>query len=385
MKKIFNLENFIYLAVLAIPLSEFKFTLFGIPTDIFEILILIGLSALLTRKERLKIELGGQGKYLWGIGLILIGLLLSTSISGAWHSGLGVIKGWFLVPLAFSWLASTAVPSGKSENVWKALFWSAFLVSSAALAYFFSGIKTFDGRLEAFYNSPNYLAMYIAPAILIGAVLFRQNRKLYGASLAVMITALYLTFSYAAWLALFASALIAIAMQKKTLKKAALVAGAVAVIFGIFIFFQAGSVKMDNLIHLKARSSAASRMMIWHSAARILQDNWIFGIGPNRFQEKYLEYQKYFPPYLEWSAPEPHNLFLAFWLQAGLIGLVSFLALLYFWFRDVFSRKADAIQVISIAVMAYILIHGIADTTYFKQDLAAVFWLNFIMAIRRDR
>ena len=27
------------------------------------------------------------------------------------------------------------------------------------------------------------------------------------------------------------------------------------------------------------------------------------------------EYQKHFPPYLEWAVPQPHNLYLAFWLQ----------------------------------------------------------------------
>jgi len=31
-----------------------------------------------------------------------------------------------------------------------------------------------------------------------------------------------------------------------------------------------------------------------------------------------------------------------------------------------------------LGVMLYVLVHGIFDTTYFKNDLAVVFWLNFL-------
>ncbi len=148
-----------------------------------------------------------------------------------------------------------------------------------------------------------------------------------------------------------------------------------------FLFFQFGSQKMSDLVHFGSRSSAASRIMIWSAAGRIIRDNWLFGIGPNRFQDKYLEYQKYFPPYLEWSVPEPHNLLAAFWLQSGLLGLAGFMSLLWIWLKRIVKKEKTKIVVAAAAIIIYILAHGLVDTTYFKQDLASIFWLAFLAAI----
>jgi O-antigen ligase len=120
--------------------------------------------------------------------------------------------------------------------------------------------------------------------------------------------------------------------------------------------------------------------MIWQSSGKILSDNWLLGIGPGNFQDKYLEYQKYFPPYLEWAVPHPHNLYLAFWLYGGLVGLVSFLVILYFFFKKVETPKlgvSTGVKYIALGVMIYVLLHGLVDTTIFKNDLAVVFWLTY--------
>lgn len=35
----------------------------------------------------------------------------------------------------------------------------------------------------------------------------------------------------------------------------------------------------------------------------------------------------------------------------------------------------------SLGIMFYFLLHGLVDTTYFKNDLAVIFWLNFMMLL----
>ena len=92
-------------------------------------------------------------------------------------------------------------------------------------------------------------------------------------------------------------------------------------------------------------------------------------------------YQKYFPPYLEWAVPHPQNLYLSFWLYGGMIGFLAFGAMLVFWFREALSKSDGKAIIMALGIMIYIVIHGLFDATYFKNDLAVIFWLVYFSAI----
>jgi O-antigen ligase len=151
------------------------------------------------------------------------------------------------------------------------------------------------------------------------------------------------------------------------------------------VYSQIGSEKLNNLLN-SDRSSWQSRLMVWRSALKIGWDNWFFGVGPGMFQKYYLDYQKYFPPYLEWAVPQPQNIFLAFWLQTGLVGLIGFFWLIINFFRRVLrllkkqkpsyakaSEGREPLALALMAVMIYILVHGLLDATFWKNDLALIF------------
>jgi O-antigen ligase len=152
------------------------------------------------------------------------------------------------------------------------------------------------------------------------------------------------------------------------------------VFLSVLFFSQLEKNKLNDLINANGRSSFFSRMMIWRSAEKMIEDSWFWGIGAGNFQEKYLAYQKHFPAYLEWAVPHPHSVFLAFWLYGGIFGLVGFLTLIYFWFSSILrSQKNPNLKMIGLGIMLYILFHGLVDTTYFKNDLAVIFWLLFTL------
>ena len=138
-----------------------------------------------------------------------------------------------------------------------------------------------------------------------------------------------------------------------------------------------------DIITINQRSSVASRVMIWRSAQKMLENDWAMGIGPSNFQEKYLDNQKYFSPYLEWAVPHPHSLYLAFWLSAGLLGFLTFLLMLGWWLKDFWKNKKreTLLGLVSLSIILYFLLHGLADTTYFKNDLAVIFWLAYLNAL----
>lgn len=381
MRKYLSLENSICLVVFFLPSYLIKINFFIFPTNLLEILIgIIFLAWLFSKKSRTgfkKIFLENI-TFFFGFFLIFFGLLISTFLNDSWKIGLGIIKGWFLIPLVFVFMARTAVPKEKMEKIWEVYYFSSFFIAVISLVYLSFGKITYDGRLSGFFNSPNYLAMQLAPAIIIFFALFyskklsRQKKYLLFFSLPFILLSFYLTYSYAAWLAVALSILSILSVQKEICIK-------ICIIILIFFSLQFSSEKFNDLINFDKRSSISSRLIIWRSSEKILQDNFVFGIGPGNFQEKYLEYQKYFPLYLEWAVPHPHNIYLAFWLSGGLLGIIGFLSLIFFWLRKAFGQKEKSFFLLaSIGIMLYILLHGFFDTTYFKNDLAIVFWLCFI-------
>jgi O-antigen ligase len=329
-----------------------------------------------------------QRKYLLPIVLIFGGLILSILANNNHFSGLGILKGWFLAPFLIFFMIYSYIPKEKIINIYKFYFWSVAAVSAMSLIYVLLGFLTFDGRLQGIFNSPNYLAMYTCPGIIVGAIWLSrmQSAKIkmqnFNAKLkigifvffSVMVVALYFTYSYAAWLAITLS-LTAVWWSKViTFKNKKIFWLALFIV--LVLSLQVGSAKFHNLSN--SRSSFQSRLMIWQSSEKMLESNWLLGIGPANFQEKYLSYQKYFPPYLEWAVPHPHNIFLAFWLYSGLLGLLGFLILLFYFFSDLVKKDNNPLRIIALVVMIYFLLHGLIDTTYFKNDLAIVFWLNFL-------
>ena len=207
------------------------------------------------------------------------------------------------------------------------------------------------------------------------------------------------------------------------------------IIFGILFFtvsalFFVQKEFFENRVS-SDRSSLSSRTMIWTSALHIARDNPILGIGPGNFQTKYLEYQHFYPPYLEWAVPHPHNILLTFWLYSGILGVIGFLIVVYliaFRFVSFFNffpsslchsreggnpglkeknyvswipafagmteihgrvqknkKTADIFAIAVFCALLSILLHGLVDTTIWGNALSAVSGLLFMAAMNYTR
>jgi O-antigen ligase len=382
-------EILIFATVFLIPSYLIRFNIFGVPTNVLEILIYSTFVSHLFEKPAIKWkELYENYKtYIFSIALIFIGLILSTLANQNYREGFGIIKGWFFDPILFSFILINKIKEQRDiENILKTFYFSAFSISLIALEYFFYGHLTYDGRLEAFYSSPNYLAMFLAPSVFIGLYLFKiqsasWRTKFKIQNFVIPVTLLlisfiiYFTHSYAIWISIILSLLIIGFITKKLNKK--ILATSALIVFVAFLT-QINNPKLKDIF--SERSSLSSRIMIWESSVLMIKNDPIFGIGPGNFQNKYLEYQKYFSPYLEWAVPQPHNLYLAFCLQGGIIGLTGFIILVATWLKKtakkiLSNQKNSAVLAVSLGIVIYILFHGIFDTTYWKNDLALIFWI----------
>lgn len=384
MRKIFKLENLIYLTILALPSYLWRFSLLGVSFNGLDCLLgasFFGWLIYYREKTDYKLFFQRHKGLLVSTGIILLGLIVSVLVNKNYATGAGIIKSWFLLPILFSFVSHSLIRDDKLKNIFLTYYTSAFIVAFASLFYFIFGKTTYDLRLQGFFNSPNYLAMYLAPAFFIFFHLFpvtkKWKQKVFLVSFFVIIYALYFTYSYASWVSIGAAFIFVLVIKKRLICKESL--AALLLLAGLF-FLQLDKNKFSDLINLSSHSSFSSRIMIWQSAEKILEDNRFWGIGAGNFQKNYLAYQKYFPAYLEWAVPHPHNVYLAFWLYGGFFGLAGFLALIYFWFSHISrSQKNASLKLIGLGIMGYILFHGLVDTTYFKNDLAVVFWLLFTL------
>lgn len=370
---------------------------FGIPTNILEILALLAILLTFIKKEDVAIKIikNLSWVFIFSVLLILIGFLLSIFSNDAELVGLGILKGWFIIPMLFSFALCTQIKSFEyMEKIFFSIYFSSTLVSIIALGYKLIGIVTYDNRLTAFYLSPNHLGMYLAPGIIFGLYFlikaisgkaFSNKTLVHGVLLSVMILALYFTYSYATCVALFL-ALFTCLFFIKNHGKLFLIGIVSLIIFAItFFVFQKDTVKFSSLENLSSRSSLASRQTIWKVSTLLIKESPIFGIGPGNFQTAYLSKQSLFQPYLEWAVPQPHNIFLAFWLQAGIIGIVGFLMLLFFIFKSLLilvkNKKNIALAMPLLAFFIYTVLHGLVDTPYWKNDLSFLFWVTIFMTI----
>lgn len=375
------LQNYILLATLfLLPVYLIKLRIGLISLNILEVLIAVLFLVWVSNKQKKYII--HNTLYIIPTLFILAGLALSMFANHNYYSGLGVVKGWFVFPIIFSVIFYDALK--KDGNLLKkamlSLFFSGVTVSIVGIVFEITGTMTYDGRLKVFWDSPNQLAMFLAPIFLVGTFFVSREKKkknlaVYFFGFLLVGLNLYFAKSFGAWLGIFVALLVIFWLKyNKNIPKKYWAIG-LAIILVLFAWF--GSAKYGQITRLGERSSLASRAMIWKSSGLMIKNNPLLGIGPGNFQDKYLEYQKYFPPYLEWSAPHPHNIFLAFWLQSGLVGLAGFvwLVVLFFWDNKTAIKCNRDLGILFLAAMVYVLAHGLVDTTYWRNDLALTFWV----------
>jgi len=399
------IQFFLLLTILLLPVAHWKTLVFGMP--LYSVEIPVGASFLIYLYGCVKnifspLQSVKKQKILFlSIGFFCIGVITSFLSNPFSLTGLGMIKTWFFAPLLFVWLWIETKPEEKDrERMLLIWFLSICGVAISSLVYFLQGNMTFDGRLSAWYASPNYLAFFLAPGILLATYFLsyssssdeKYKKYLLVGMIFLLLFVLFQTHSYTAWISVFLSWLLFLFLERKNtslfqrMQKLFLL---VCILLGFF-FWESGSEKWQSLVHLEERSSVASRVMIWNVAIQAIKEYPFWGIGIGRFQKVYLAYQSQFPLYLEWAVPQPHNLYMAIWLETGLIGLISFLFLILYWVKNqlLFIKKSanertKKRSALFVALLSIFLFIGFFDTPFFKTDLVFFYWILIGLGIEQ--
>lgn len=77
----------------------------------------------------------------------------------------------------------------------------------------------------------------------------------------------------------------------------------------------------------------------------------------------------------------PHNIILNFWSEIGLIGLFGFIALCVQYVLNVIRSYSKEYALPLFIGLCVLLIHGLVDVPYFKNDLSVLFWVLFGLSL----
>jgi putative inorganic carbon (HCO3(-)) transporter len=229
----------------------------------------------------------------------------------------------------------------------------------------------------AFLNtSSNQVALYLEPpfAFAIGFALFSKtarDRLVAVAVVALLLAALVLTLSRAAYIAVAVVAVIALlSLSERRIRLWALAGGSVALLLVLELPFI--SQRLGTFSH-----SILLRESIYRAALRMLSERPILGAGISGFPIRVAPFR---PPGEEIEL-YPHNLWLTTWSEVGLLGLLAFAAI----FFGLLWRGARAIGRLegiyravawgAVGTLVLYLVHGMFDSPYWKNDLSAEFWI----------
>lgn len=309
------------------------------------------------------------------VGWLIVLFLLSTVISSLFggSDSYGALKSWVLLPAVFFFLSFQVL--AKSRQAQPILYWGlAVGLLTVVISGFWGVLVHHHLRLTLPFNSPNAAALWLVPVLFI-LMDSPLSLKLKRPVLIAGILALLATRSVGGMLALLLAGLLTAYVfyyHQQSLRRLWFLGATTAV---LLLGFMSLTGVFNRTLQKDGEASFQARYEIWTTAAGIIRAHPVWGIGPNRFEEVYPKtVNGYFVDPIEWSVPQPHNLYLATWLSSGLLGLVSFLALVGYSSYLAICRQ----RYFLFAALVAVLVHGLVDTSFWKNDLAIIFF--FVLA-----
>lgn len=390
MTRILNWQVFTVCSLL--PLYILRFEFFGIPTTLLEILIL-GLFLFWFVVRGLSANSWGElfilNEFFYPIVFFLLTAVVATIFSYDKNGALGILKAYFLEPVLLFLVVSERAKVGFGNFAFYGLVFAAFWLSVLAIFQKITGLaipgdavnEILQGRVIAVYNSANSLAHFLGPTLAVSLgwflVKFKSFTHFYYFWLVILVLfiqllAIILTKSQAGMLATLGVFTVFFLGKYLRLKKFLPVFYSILVLlvflnflFPILAFFgiNFGEIFGDETLN--------NRFYLWKGTVNLVLDRPLFGAGLDGFRELYGQSYR-FSEYDE-LVQYPHNLILNFWSELGVFGVVAF-----FWLLIIFIKKAWKNKFCGwgfLAATVYILIHGIFDVPYFKNDLSAQFFI----------
>lgn len=433
-----RLDYALFFLIFALPSYLVRFSVFGIPSTLLELMILITFGVWFLKKylPNIKSLFKKNGEkipypFSWEIILLVIFSFVATGIASFSLGALGIWKAYFFEPILVFILILNIY---KDKRDWQKILWalllSAFSISILAIYQKITGQFIFNEfwaneetrRVVSWFGYPNAIGLYLAPLVLLftGWFFSLPHVTTIGKTLKKIFIILVIIFSLLSiYFAKSEGALIGIAAGLFIFgllagKKRRIATIIVSCLFIAGIFFSTPAKDFISTKLMLQDLSGQIRQRQWKETFLTLQGIKFFtGAGLNNYQASVAPVHQEgiffnadnldnFDEQLSasaalrakyWQPVEiymyPHNIFLNFWTEIGLGGAIVFMWLLFkasfvaFKLTITYGRENHSEKYLALGLFSALVvftIHGLVDVPYFKNDLSVMFlvFLAFI-------
>ncbi|MFH2105090.1 MAG: O-antigen ligase family protein, partial [Parcubacteria group bacterium] len=339
----------ILLVIASLPAYLIRFQLAGMPGTLLEGMILVLLLVFLVKQVAQKklgraVKKSLRCKFAFPALLLLVAATIAVFVAPDRIAALGLWKAYFVEPILLLFVFINVIKTRKQfKQVVIALTASATFIALTAVVQYFTGWgipESYDlagaRRATSFYGYPAAVGLFIAPILsLVVAFVISNGKKVAAnykiwlpAGLAVCAMTLALVFAKTegAWLGVLAATFFALLFTKYRLKIIVLSLIAVIILLAI-------PVTREYIVTLATFQDVSGevRLVLWQGTARLLADNPIFGAGLAGFPQLYEKYKE--ARHVELSL-YPHNIFLNFWVETGVLGLIALVLIIFQYFKQ---------------------------------------------------
>lgn len=243
-------------------------------------------------------------------------------------------------------------------------------------------------RAIAFFSHPNFYALFATPLLawLLPDVVnrvknFRQNYATKWLQIScifawlVAVAGLFLSLSRGSWLGLVAAAGVYVLV---TANKKMFLGFIAALIILVGVVSAVPNLRYRAILPFYGEKSSVARISLWQTGADMLLTNPLFGKGINGFDDNWTEFNR--DQGLD-HYNFPHNIFLNFWIDLGLLGLIGFAIVLFSSAWQGIRSRQNPLAVGLLLFIVALVVHGLIDIPYLKNDLALVFWMVLGLSI----
>jgi len=253
----------------------------------------------------------------------------------------------------------------------------------------------------------------IMPIVIAAAFMPRRVRRIpaifYHLLLPVVLTGIVLSYSRAVWISVALTALVFLLLWMRIQFR--------YVIYGVIVIAVAlvglrGTIvqQLSNVesqrgtnitehvtssVNIKTSVSNRERINRWESALDMFSERPVLGFGPGTYQFRYAPYQdeRLMTPISTWHGDVGgvHSEYLKPLAESGVIGFLSFLAIVFFTlqsgFRVVVKAKEQHVRMFAAALLLGLIayyIHGFVNYFIHTDKIPALFWAFTAMLVVMD-